>query len=322
MSNNFIDLCAGIGGFHQSLKKYGDCLLTADIDKFCKTSYLGNYSTAKWVDDVKSIVPNKVDNFDILAAGFPCQAFSLAGKQLGFDDARGTIFFDIAKIVKEKKPKVIFLENVKNLLSHDKGNTFKVICNTLFELGYHVHYFLINSQYFVPQRRERIYFVCIRNDIISKDEFKVIVDTINHKYELAKQNEPIRISSILEKNVDEKYTISNKLWDFLREHAKKHEKKGNGFGYGLVDPTKDINTRTITARYYKDGSEILIKQEGKNPRKLTPKECSRLMGFPDDYKILVSDTQAYKQFGNSVVVPVVKMIVETALDRLKYLKKL
>lgn len=316
MNNNkvrFIDLCAGIGAFHQAMKPYGDCLLSSDIDKFAKQSYLSNYSTSSWFDDLKTIEPNKVLDFDVICAGFPCQAFSLAGKRMGFEDARGTIFFDIANIMKVKKPKIFLMENVKNLLNHDSGKTFKIISNTLEELGYHTEHFLINSQYFVPQRRERVYMIGMLKDKFTEDEFKSVCSEITHKYEIQKNKPLPRIIDILDKKPEEKYTISDKLWSFLQQHAKKHEQKGNGFGYGLIDTDKDINTRTITARYHKDGSEILIKQEGKNPRKLTPRECARLMGFPESYNINVSDTQAYKQFGNSIVVPILRMIVDSVL---------
>lgn len=326
MENNstkytFIDLCAGIGAFHQALKPYGNCILASDIDRFSKISYLSNYSTMSWEDDLKNIVPNNLPKFDIICAGFPCQAFSLAGKKLGFEDARGTIFFDIAKIMESKKPKIFLMENVKNLINHDQKKTFKVILNTLDQLGYYCHHFLFNAQYFVPQRRERIYMVGVSKDVCSRDEFDLLCANILSEYELKKKTKLPNIIDILEQNPESKYTISNKLWEFLQQHAKKHQSKGNGFGYGLVDPKNDINTRTLTARYHKDGSEVLIKQENKNPRKLTPRECARLMGFPDDYLIAVSDTQAYKQFGNSIVVPVVKMIVNQVMNSAKNWKK-
>lgn len=314
---NYIDLCAGIGGFHQAFQNYGECLLSSDIDKYCKQSYLENYQTKLWENDVKLIDPIKMPDFQILCAGFPCQAFSLAGKQKGFADTRGTIFFDLANMLATKRPKMFLMENVKNLLNHDKKNTFKTIQNTLTELDYYHEYFLINAQHFVPQRRERVYIVGIDKKAYSEKVFKNIINEIKESY-IKKQQEPLpTIKEILEKNIPPKYTISDKLWNFLQEHAKKHASKGNGFGYGLVDPTIDTNTRTITARYHKDGSEILIKQPDKNPRKLTPRECARLMGYPDNYKIVVSDTQAYKQFGNSVVVPVVKMLADIMVKNVK-----
>lgn len=314
MTHNFIDLCAGIGGFRQAFDSYGKCLVTCEIDKFAKNNYLANYYDGIWENDIKKIIPESLPNFDILCAGFPCQAFSLAGKQQGFADTRGTIFFDIAQIINTKKPKVFVMENVKNLLSHDKGNTFKTIQKSLDDLNYYHHYFTLNAQYFVPQRRERIYIIGANKELFTEIEFKILIASIEASYELQKQKPLPKIKDILETNVDAKYTLSDKLWSFLQAHSKKHAAKGNGFGFGLIDPNKDITTRTLTARYYKDGSEILIKQEGKNPRKLTPRECARLMGFPETFNIAVSNTQAYKQFGNSVVVSIVQMISKEIND--------
>ena len=312
----FIDLCAGIGGFRSALNYHADCLLTCEIDKFCKKTYIENYKDQQWFDDIKKIEPKKLENFDILCGGFPCQAFSLAGKQLGFSDIRGTIFFDIAQIIDIKKPKAFFLENVKNLRTHDKGNTFKTIKKTLDDLNYWHKDFLINAQHFVPQKRQRIYILGLRKDLFSKDDFISMVKDIESKY-LLQQSLPLpKFKDILEKKVDDKYTLSTKLWSFLQSHANKHSAKGNGFGFGLMED-QDISSRTLTARYYKDGSEILVKQKNKNPRKLTPRECARLMGYSEDFKIVVSDTQAYKQFGNSVVVPVIEMLVESLIRCIK-----
>ena len=316
----FIDLCAGIGGFRYALDKKAECLLTCEIDKFATQTYKANFKENNWSEDIKKINPNELSQFDILCAGFPCQAFSLAGKQAGFLDTRGTIFFDIVRIAKEKKPPILFLENVKNLRSHDKGNTFKIIQKNLTDLGYWHKDYLINAQYFVPQKRQRIYIVALRKDVFSEEEFNDVCLDIENKYE-QKQSQPLpKFQDILEATVSEKYTLSDKLWSFLQAHASKHTAKGNGFGFGLMKP-EDITSRTLTARYYKDGSEVLIAQKNKNPRKLTPREAARLMGYPEDYKIVVSDTQAYKQFGNSVVLPVIEIIAESLIKCLKIKKK-
>lgn len=318
---SFIDVCAGVGGFRKSFNSFnGECVMTCEIDKFCKKTYLDNYIDNHWEDDVTKINIDNIKPFDILCAGFPCQAFSLGGKQEGFLDekGRGTIFFNIADIAVAKRPKLMFFENVKNLLTHDKSRTFKIIQEKIEHMGYYHHYFVMNSQYFVPQRRERIYIICADKNVFSQDEFNQIIKDINDDYNKQKQLPLPKIRDILEKDVPEKYTISNKLWSFLQAHADKHKTKGNGFGYGLVDPEVDINTRTLTARYYKDGSEVLIKQKNKNPRKLTPREAARLMGFPEEFKQTSSDTQSYKQMGNSVVIPVVKLFAKhlsAALDR-------
>lgn len=309
----FIDLCAGIGGFRLAFEDDNThCNLTCEIDKFCKASYLSNYNhiNEAFESDIKKIETKNLDNFDILCGGFPCQAFSKSGKQKGFDDIRGTIFFNIAEIIKDKRPSCFLLENVKNLKNHDKKNTYKVIKDKLDELNYWYADFLINAQYFVPQKRERIYILGLNKNKFTQEEFLLICNKIEQQYNEKKQQPLPNINDILEKEVNSKYTLSDKLWLFLQSHAVKHKAKGNGFGFGLIDPFKDITTRTLTARYYKDGSEVLIKQKGKNPRKLTPRECARLMGFPESFKIVVSDTQAYKQFGNSVVVPVIKLFAD------------
>lgn len=311
---NFIDLCAGIGGFRQAFEVDGHCNLTCEIDKFAVQSYSANYHEDNWSNDITKIVPEEMEQFQLLCAGFPCQAFSLAGKQEGFNDGkgRGNIFFNISRIANFNRPKVLFLENVKNLRSHDKGHTFKVICKELDDIGYYHKDFLFNAQYFVPQRRERVYIIALDKRQYSQEQFNTLVKEIEDKYEVQKQKPLPQFKDILEDNVPDKYTLSDKLWGFLQAHAEKHKSKGNGFGYGLMK-AGDITARTLTARYYKDGSEVLIEQNGKNPRKLTPREAARLMGYPDSFKIVVSDTQAYKQFGNSVVVPVIKMIGESVI---------
>ena len=249
-----------------------------------------------------------IPDHDILVAGFPCQPFSIAGvskkKSLGrdhgfLDKTQGTLFFDIARILEEKRPKAFLLENVKNLQSHDKKRTFAVIKETLEKLDYKIYCQVIDGKYYVPQHRERIFIVGFDREIYGDKE----IFSFPEKTEIDHS-----IKDILEPSVDPKYTLSDKLWQYLQKYAEKHRRKGNGFGFGLVD--LDGISRTLSARYYKDGAEILIPQKGKNPRRLTPRECARLQGFPEYFKIVVSDTQAYKQFGNSVVVPVVEDIAK------------
>ncbi|KXK55069.1 MAG: DNA-cytosine methyltransferase [Chlorobi bacterium OLB7] len=229
------------------------------------------------------------------------------GKHHGFkDETQGTLFFDIARIIAEKQPAAFLLENVKNLISHDKGNTFKVISNALDEVGYNIEYKILDGQHYVPQHRERIVIVGFQKSnkkAISTFKFPTL------------PNVNLKIQDILEDCVDDKYTLTNKLWQYLQNYAQKHKEKGNGFGFGLVD----LNgvTRTLSARYYKDGSEILIPQIGKNPRRLTPRECARLQGYPDKFIIPVSDNQAYRQFGNSVVVPLMKSVGNKIIKALK-----
>lgn len=310
----FIDLFAGIGGTRTGYENAGaKCVFTSEWDKYAQNTYEANFGD-KPEGDIKEIEASSIPDFDILLAGFPCQPFSIAGvsknlslgRKTGFQHAKqGNLFFDIARILKEKSPPAFMLENVKNLVSHDKGNTFKVIMGILDDLGYKTTYKIIDAKHWVPQHRERTYIVGFDKKIVPQDfEFKFpdFPDT------------PPKLKSILEKKVDPKYTLSDKLWNYLQNYAKKHKAKGNGFGFGIADP--ESNTRTLSARYYKDGSEILIAQKGKNPRRLTPKECARLMGFPEDYKIVVSDTQAYKQFGNSIVVPVVTAIAKNVIKTL------
>ena len=302
----FIDLFAGIGGIRLGVElacKEANipckCIFSSEIDKFACRTYLANFNETP-SGDITKINEEDIPSFDLLCAGFPCQPFSIAGKQKGFEDIRGTLFFDIARIIKFHNPRIIFLENVKNLLTHDKGRTFNVIKNTLEDLGYYVNYKILNAKDFgVPQNRERIYIVCFK-----KSDFS------NCLFEFPEKSGIItKLNNILDNNIEEKYTISNRLWEYLKSRKEKQLAKGNGFGYSLFN--KDtIYTSTISARYYKDGSEILIKQEGKNPRKLTPKEATRLQGFPEDFKIVVSDMQMYKQCGNSVAVPVIKAIVK------------
>lgn len=307
----FIDLCAGIGGFRAAFEDPNtQCNLTCEIDKFCHKTYESNFNDLRLEHDITKIDETSLEKFNILCGGFPCQAFSLAGKKSGFDDIRGTIFFDIARIIKENRPESFVLENVKNLKGHDKGRTFKVINEKLDSLHYWHTTITMNAQYFVPQKRERIYIIGLDKDKFSEIAFENLINNISKSYEYQKSLPLPHFKSILEPHVDSKYTLSEKLWNFLQSHATKHAAKGNGFGFGLMNPEIDITARTLTARYYKDGSEILIKQNGLIPRRLTPRECARIMGYPDTFKIVVSDTQAYKQFGNSVVMPVVKLIAD------------
>lgn len=311
----FIDLFAGIGGTRTGYQNAGaKCVFTSEWDKYAQKTYEANFKD-KPEGDIQKIEASTIPDFDILLAGFPCQPFSIAGvsknlslgRKTGFQHTKqGNLFFDIARILKEKRPPAFMLENVKNLISHDKGNTFKVIMGILDDLGYKTTYKVIDAKYWVPQHRERTYIVGFDKKIVPSDfEFEYPNFPLN----------PPKLKTILETNVDPKYTLSDKLWNYLQMYAKKHKEKGNGFGFGIANP--ESNTRTLSARYYKDGSEILIRQRGKNPRRLTPRECARLMGFPDNYKIVVSDTQAYKQFGNSIVIPVVTAIAKNVIKTLK-----
>ncbi len=292
----FIDLFAGIGGIRIPFQELGGkCVFTSEWDKFAQQTYEVNYND-KPHGDITQINEQDIPQFDILLGGFPCQAFSIAGKKLGFEDTRGTLFFDVARIIKHHKPRAFLLENVKGLLSHNKKQTFKVIYQTLIDLGYHVHYKVLNARDFgLPQNRERIYIV----GFLEKVDFEFPEPL----------NIPTKLGDILDNEVDEKYTISDRLWASHQARKKKNQEKGWGFGYSLFDENSTY-TSTISARYYKDGSEILIAQKNKNPRKLTPIEASRLQGFPKDFKIPVSDTQAYKQFGNSVAVSVIREIAK------------
>ena len=297
-----IDLFAGIGGtrlgFHYTEKV--NVVFSSEIDKFAVKTYEANFGEKPY-GDITTIKSEDIPEHDILVGGFPCQAFSQAGKKLGFNDTRGTLFFEIARIIKDKQPKAFLLENVRNLISHNKGRTFQVINNTLEELDYEVRVALFKAKDFgVPQNRERIYIVGFNKDKVKNyNDFK-IPDPDYPK---------TCVGDILEKEVDEKYTISDRLWNGHKRRKKEHIEKGNGFGYSLFNSDSPY-TNTISARYYKDGSEILIEQEGKNPRKITPREAARLQGFPENFIIPVSDTQAYKQFGNSVAVPVVNAIAK------------
>lgn len=312
----FIDLFAGIGGIRLAYQNLGGkCVFTSEWNDQAKRTYEANFGEVPF-GDITKISEKQIPDHDVLLAGFPCQPFSIAGvskknalgRAHGFlDETQGTLFFDIARILKYKKPAAFMLENVKNLRSHDKGNTFRVIESTLKELGYSVHAQVLDGKYYVPQHRERIIIVGFREDIFEgKEDFRFPEVPENQKV----------FKNILEKDVDPKYTLTDKLWKYLRDYADKHKAKGNGFGFGLTD--LEGVSRTLSARYYKDGSEVLIPQKGKNPRRLTPRECARLQGFPDDFVIPVSDTQAYKQFGNSVTVPLIQAVAKQLVKALSH----
>lgn len=311
----FIDLFAGIGGMRIAFEQSGGhCVYSNEWNKYCQQTYFANFGEQP-DGDITKVDANAIPNHDILVAGFPCQPFSIAGvskknslgRATGFEDkTQGTLFFDVCRILEFKRPKAFMLENVKNLCSHDKGRTFKIILESLNELDYEVFYSIIDGQNYVPQHRERIIIVGFdRKRYGTNYSFDFIINPITPKP---------TIQGILECNVDNKYTLSDKLWTYLQNYAAKHKAAGNGFGYGIA-PVDGVS-RTLSARYYKDGSEILIEQKNQNPRKLTPRECARLQGFPDSFKIPVSDTQAYKQFGNSVVVPLIANIACLIKDKL------
>lgn len=328
----FIDLFAGIGGFRKALEGIGGkCVFTSERDKFCQITYRANFLVDHpIIGDIRDCTKdeaglNTIPPHDLLVAGFPCQPFSIAGvskknalgRAHGFQcEMQGTLFYDIAKIIAYRRPSVILLENVKNLVSHDKGNTLRVIRRTLEDdLGYTIHWRIIDGQYWVPQHRERIFIVGFRESnsfdfdklIIPSPDKKPTLAAILHKTDGWEPDEP---PYLVDGRVGDKYTLTPAIWDYLQAYREKHRARGNGFGFGLVGA--DDTARTLSARYYKDGSEILIRQEGNRPRRLTPRECARLMGFDTPgkpaFRIPVSDTQAYRQFGNSVIVPIVECI--------------
>jgi DNA (cytosine-5)-methyltransferase 1 len=314
----FIDLFAGIGGMRIAFERNGgECVFTSEWDRYCQKTYFDNFGVIPR-GDITRIDAAEIPDHDVLVAGFPCQPFSIAGvskkkslgKETGFlDKTQGTLFFDIARILKAKRPKAFMLENVKNLQSHDKGATWRIIMDTLDELDYEVFSDILDGQDYAPQHRERVI-------IIGFDRERYGADT-DFQFNLKRPDKKPVIREILEKRPDSKYTLSDNLWEYLQGYAKKHREKGNGFGFGLVD--LDGVSRTLSARYYKDGSEILIPQQRKNPRRLTPRECARLQGYDDSFKITVSDTQAYKQFGNSVVVPLMTAVAERVVEYMVWL---
>lgn len=301
-SFTFIDLFAGIGGIRYAFQQLGGkCVFSSEWDKHAQITYLANFGEMP-DGDITQVPTRNIPRHDILLAGFPCQPFSNAGLRKGFEDTRGTLFFEIARIIEKRKPKLVLLENVKGFVNHDKGNTFCTVKRVLEGQGYTVYHKVLNAKDFgLPQNRERVYIVAVR-------------DTFTRK--MFTYPEPLKLKTkvgdVLEKRVPSIYTISDRLWLGHQRRLKEHRRKGNGFGYGLFSRNSS-HTNTISARYYKDGSEILIAQKDKNPRKLTPREAARLQGFPDDFIIPVSDTQAYRQFGNSVAIPVVSAVAKQML---------
>ncbi|MCW9013517.1 MAG: DNA (cytosine-5-)-methyltransferase, partial [Gammaproteobacteria bacterium] len=374
-SFKFIDLFAGIGGIRKGFESIGgECVFTSERDKYAIQTYKANYycdpNTHIFNEDIRDVtltsdlsvsekqaykhIDLTIPDHDVLLAGFPCQPFSLAGvskknalgRAHGFEcKTQGTLFFDVARILAAKKPAAFLLENVKNLKSHDNGKTFKVIIETLHELGYSISDVnisgskdpkVIDGQNFLPQHRERIVLVGFRKELNIHDNF-----TLKNISKFYPKNR-VKFSEILEPEVDDKYILTPRLWEYLYDYAKKHKAKGNGFGYGLVNPdNKHAVARTLSARYHKDGSEILIDRgwnislgeknfwsktnQNRRPRRLTPRECARLMGFDkiteSTFKIPVSDTQAYRQFGNSVVVPVFEAVAKLMKERIYIAKK-
>lgn len=335
---HFIDLFAGIGGFHYAMHSVGgECVFASEWDKYARITYEHNFSKISpelfkknnfnW--DINEADPTKIPPFDVLCAGFPCQPFSHAGLKKGFEDTRGTLFFNIAKIIDTKKkqgnpPKVILLENVKGLKTHDKGNTLSTIVNILEELGYRVKFEVLNSRNFgLPQNRERLFIVAWqrKKGLPIDFDFPFGIDEneqlIFDPKILNDRVKKTKLNTILEQKVADKYTISDKLYHGHKRRLEEHKIKGNGFGFSLFSK-QSAYTSTISARYYKDGSEILIEQKNKNPRKLTPFEAARLQGYKigENFEIVVSDVQAYKQFGNSVSVPVVTALASEITKQL------
>lgn len=323
----FVDLFAGIGGFRCALTKLGGtCVYSSEWDKYAATTYEAWYGERPDTGDIREVDFDKVvPEHDVLAAGFPCQPFSLAGvskkkslgRRHGFEDEhQGNLFFSILDLVRLREPPVLLLENVKNLTSHDRGNTWQVIRTSLEDLGYRVFHKVVDAQGWVPQHRERVFIVAFREDVFSP--------ATAERFAFPTLSDPgPRFGSILEEDPDPKHMLSDRLWQYLQDYKEKHARRGNGFGFSIADP--DGVSRTISARYHKDGSEILIRHGGwRNPRRLTPTEAARLMGFDDHFSALfghgeafpqvVSDTQAYRQFGNAVVPKVVEAVMEGVLS--------
>lgn len=328
----FIDLFAGIGGLRRGFDAIGgECVFTCEMNKYSQETYRANFGADHEIaGDITQVAATDIPAHDLLLAGFPCQPFSLAGvskknslgRAHGFaDETQGTLFFDVVRILRHHQPRAFLLENVKNLLSHDKGNTMRVILHALDELGYDVDYRVIDARSWVPQHRERIFISGFRRDYKTTFSFNDVIIPPGPNPTLAAILHPEDGSEAADGRctlgtlgqVNDRYTLTDGLWSYLQRYAEKHRKAGNGFGFGLVGP--ENVARTLSARYHKDGSEILVKQPGKNPRRLTPRECARLMGFDrpgsnDPWKIPVSDTQAYRQFGNAVAAPVSVAIAE------------
>ncbi len=342
-SFRFIDLFAGIGGFRFGFEMVGGhCVFTSEWDKYSRKTYMENFGVGDHAiaSDITEVPAHAIPAHDVLLAGFPCQPFSLAGvskknslgRPHGFaDETQGTLFFDIARILAEHRPRAFVLENVKNLASHDRGRTLKVILKVLREeLGYSVDMAIIDAKGLVPQHRERIFLVGFDEEnefsferdvqIPAADEGPRMHSILHPEDGSEAAEEPYTVGRKAE--VSDKYVLSDKLWQYLQDYAEKHRRKGNGFGFGLVGP--DDVARTLSARYHKDGSEILVRRESGNPRRLTPRECARLMGFDRGerrVRIPVSDTQAYRQFGNAVAVPVVEAIAKAMTPYLRGVPK-
>lgn len=331
----FIDLFAGIGGLRLGFEAAGgQCVHTSEWNAFSQKTYLENFGEQRIEGDITKIEAAAIPPHDVLLAGFPCQPFSIAGvsrknalgRPHGFAcAAQGTLFFDVARILAELRPPAFLLENVKNLASHDRGNTFRIIRDTLQEeLGYDLHYRVLDACHFVPQHRERIFLAGFAQkcdfsfDAVAIPSSGPRLSQVLHRTDGTEpflRHDGDRFFDHDNRRVRERYTLSSRLWTYLQNYAEKHRARGNGFGYGLFGP--DDLARTLSARYYKDGSEILIRQEHDRPRRLTPRECARLMGFPDSFRIPVSDMQAYRQFGNSVVVPLVSAIARAMLPYIR-----
>ena len=334
----FIDLFAGIGGMRRGFETVGGkCIFTCEWDRYSQQTYRANFpgDTHEIAGDIREVNADEIPVHDVLLAGFPCQPFSIAGvskknalnRPHGFAcEAQGTLFFDVARIIKHRRPKAFLLENVKNLVNHDAGRTFRVIHDVLTkELGYHVSCRIIDAKSWVPQHRERIFIAGFRDTADFTLDSMAVPDrlkgpklaSILHGEDTAERAEHPYTSGDPAK-VSSKYTLTPHLWSYLRNYAEKHREAGNGFGFGLFGP-EDI-ARTLSARYFKDGSEILIRRRSGPPRRLTPRECARLMGFDapgkSDWKIPVSDTQAYRQFGNAVVVPAVAAVAQQMLPHI------
>lgn len=314
MSNiKFIDLFAGIGGIRIPFQELGcKCVMSSEWDKFAQKTYEANFGEIPR-GDITQIEAESIPDFDILLGGFPCQPFSQAGLKKGFEDTRGTMFFEIERIIKEKRPKAFLLENVKQLKGHDKGRTLQIILEHIKKLNYHCDYKILRAGDFgVPQNRERIYLVGFNNNCFNIQSDYVFPFPVP-------PCTPTKLGNILDTHVPEKYTISQKLYAGHLRRKEEHKRKGNGFGFSMYKPTAEY-VNTLSARYYKDGSEIMIYQgEDIPPRKLTPRECARLQGFPESFIIPVSDTQAYRQFGNSVAVPVIRAIAKQIINEIHYL---
>ncbi|AFZ49531.1 DNA cytosine methyltransferase [Dactylococcopsis salina] len=300
----FIDLFAGIGGMRIPFEELGGkCVFSSEIDKHCQRTYEANFGEMP-TGDITKLSADSIPYHDLLLAGFPCQAFSQGGRKQGFQDERGQLFFQVAKILNDHRPQAILLENVKGLRGHDKGRTLQMILYVLEKLNYVVSWKIISATDFnLPQKRERIFIVGFQD----KNNKNLIFD-FPKPIELT-----AKVGDLLEKEVDEKYTITDRMWEGHQNRKKAHRKRGNGFGFSLVNRNSSY-TRTISARYYKDGSEVLVEQANKNPRVLTPRECARLQGFPESFVIPVSDCQAWRQFGNSVPVSVIRAIAQKMLS--------